>query len=170
MRTLILQAAAVITLIAAGAARASPPQQNSLGAHFRIVSQGTSSVVEVRLQPKASFDSVRVEAASGVASLTPPCAFAGVTPGARFSCRVTLSARQGAASMTLNLVGERTVDPDKPRVVEVRHFTLATAGAAPAPAVRSADKSVTRAESQPLQTPDKPASGLILTPSAGTPK
>jgi len=170
MRTLTLKAAARIALVAAGAALASPPAQNGLGAHFRIVSTGTSSVVEIRLQPKAAFDSVRVEAASGVATLTPPCEFAGVSAGARYSCRVNLSARQGAAAMTLNLVGERTVDPDRPRVVEVSHFTLATGSAPVAPAVRSADKSVTRPASQALQTPEQPASGLIFTPAGGTPK
>ncbi len=69
-------------------------------------------------------------------------------------CRVSVSHKAGEASLTLNVVGEKTVVPEKPRLVEVSHFTLANAGF-----VASAVKRL-----------DKPIPGLILTPPQGTPK
>ena len=161
--------AAGLAWVAAGVALASPPQQNSLGAQFRVLSQGASSVVEIRLQPKAAFDSVRVEAASGVASVT-PCTFTAVTPGQSYSCQVSVSAQQGAPSLTLNLIGEKAVAADRPGIVEVSHFTLATATAPAAPAALRSDKSAPRTAPTALTAPDQPTPGLILTPPGTTPK
>ena len=63
----------------AGVALASPPMHNSMGARFRVVSRGPTSTIEITLSPRAAFDTVTVEAGSGVASLT-PCAFTAVVP------------------------------------------------------------------------------------------
>jgi len=164
-----VKTAAGVALLVTGVALASPPVHNSLGATFRVVSKGATSIIEIRLKPKAPFDSVRVEAASGVGTLAPPCAFSDVVPGGSYSCQVNVSAKQGAASLTLNLVGEKTVDPEKPRIVEVSHFTLATSNV-PAPAVRRSDKSAARPASQQFVTPDRPTPGLVLTPPGDAPK
>ena len=71
-----------------------------------------------KLKPKLSFDTVRVEAASGVGSMTPPCSFSAIQVGGSYVCRVDVSHKAGEASLTLNVVGERTTDPANPRVVE----------------------------------------------------
>ena len=168
MRAYMLMTSAAGWLMAAGAL-ASPPVQNSMGANFRVISQGATSTIEVYLKPQASFDSVRVEAASGVGSLTPACAFSAVVPGGSYSCQVHVSAAEGAAALTLNVVGERTVDPQKPRLVEVRHFTLNVPGSG-APTVSAAAKSATRLTAGGLQVPDKPTPGAILTPPGTAPK
>ncbi|MGH8133919.1 MAG: hypothetical protein ACRETP_11935 [Steroidobacteraceae bacterium] len=98
---------------------------------------------------------VRIEAASGVGSLTPPCSFTAVVIGGSYVCRVNVSPKAGEASLTVNVVGEKTVDPERPRVVEVNHFTLATPGFT-APAVKRSSK---------------PTPGLVLTPPPqGAPK
>jgi hypothetical protein len=68
--------------------------------------------------------------------------------------RVNVSHKAREASLTLNVVGEKMVDPQKPRLVEVSHFTFANAGF-----VAPGSKRLNR-----------PASGLILTPLEGTPK
>jgi hypothetical protein len=127
---------------------ADPPQANDLGAVFTVVSRGPSSTVEIRLQPKAAFEAVRVEAASGVASITPPCAFAQVEVGGDYVCRVDITPKAGEASLTLNVVGERAAEAGKARVVEVRHFTLGTGQAATAHAASA-----------------KPTPGLSMTPA-----
>jgi hypothetical protein len=108
-----------------GVAPADPPQANDLGAVFRVVSKGTTSTVEIRLTPRTAFEAVRVEAASGVASITPPCAFAQVEAGGSYVCRVDVVPKAGESSLTLNVVGEKG-EAGKARVVEVRHFTLGT--------------------------------------------
>jgi hypothetical protein len=126
---------------------ADPPQANDLGAVFTVVSKGPTSTVEIRLKPKMAFEAVRVEAASGVASITPPCAFAQVEPGGDYVCRVNVTPKSGEASLTLNVVGERAAETGKARVVEVRHFTLGTGQA-----------TTVHTES------GKPTPGLTLTP------
>ena len=169
LQTLVTTSAG-LALLAAGAAVASPPTHNSLGATFKVVSKGAISTIEIRLSPKAAFDSVRVEAASGIGSLSPACAFSDVVAGGAYSCQVNVSAAEGAGSLTLNVVGERTVDPQRPRVVEVGHFTLATDGAVAAPKLKRSAKSAVRPTSDALLTPDKPAPGAILTPPGAAPK
>ncbi len=168
MRAYVLVASAAGWLVTA-AALASPPTQNSMGAKFKVISKGATSTIEIRLEPQAAFDTVRVEAASGVGSLTPACAFSAVVPGGSYSCQVQVSAAEGAAALTLNVVGEKTVDPQKPRLVEVRHFTLDVPGSA-APTVTPSAKSATRLTSGGLLVPDKPTPGAILTPPGAVPK
>ena len=132
---------------------ADPPQANDLGAVFTVVSSGTTPTVEIRLRPKLAFETVRVEAASGVASIAPPCAFAQVEVGGDYVCRVNVTPKANEASLTLNVVGERAQEAGKARVVEVRHFTLATGQAATAHAAST-----------------KPTPGLTLTPGQSSTK
>jgi hypothetical protein len=131
---------------------ASPPSHNTLRATFHVVSFGPSSIVEVKLRPTEAWDTVRVEAASGVGALTPPCSFSAVVAGGSYVCRVSVSPKAGEASFTLSVVGQRAVDPAKPRLVEVSHFTLPNR-AFVAPGVTKSPK---------------PTPGLISTPGATT--
>ena len=105
---------------------ASPPQPNELGTVFTVIAKGATSTIEITLSPKAAFESVRVEAASGVGSVTPPCAFAKVEAGGSYSCRVNVTPKTGESALTLNVVGEKPAEAGRARVVEVTHFTLAT--------------------------------------------
>ncbi len=123
-----------LSVVLASVAWASPPTHNAMGATFKVISKGQTSTIEITLNPRASFDTIRVEAASGVESLTPPCSFTTVVVGGSYSCEVSVSQMRGEASLTLNVVGEKTLDSERPRLVEVSHFTLANAGyVAPAP-------------------------------------
>jgi hypothetical protein len=132
---------------------ASPPQPNELGTAFTVIAKGATSTIEITLNPKAAFESVRVEAASGVGSVTPPCAFAKVEAGGSYSCRVNVTPKTGESALTLNVVGEKPAEAGKARVVEVTHFTLATGNAATAhPASRA------------------PTPGLTLTPGQSSTK
>jgi hypothetical protein len=121
-RTSLALAAA---LVLPGLALADPPQADDLGAVFKVISKGATPTVEIRLTPKTAFEAVRVEAASGVQSITPPCAFAQVQVGGSYVCRVDVVPKAGESSLTLNVVGEKG-EPGKAKVVEARHFTLGT--------------------------------------------
>ena len=148
-----LLAAALAFAVCSGAS-ASPPTHRQLGASFKILSAGRTVTVEIRLEPRASFDTVHVEAGSGVESLSPPCSFTSVVRGGSYVCRVNVTHVSDQASLTLNVVGERRVDPTKPRVFEVSHFTI------PNPEfVAPAQKRSSR-----------PTPGLKLTPPESTPK
>jgi hypothetical protein len=122
-------AAAALALAVCSGASASPPSDRQLGATFEVLAAGQSVTVEIRLKPRASFDSVRVEAGSGVGSLTPPCAFTNVVPGGSYVCRVNVTHAAGAASLTLNVVGELQpspqTSPGRARIFEVSPFTIA---------------------------------------------
>ena len=111
-------------LVVAGVASATPPTQNALGSTFKVISKGQTSTVEISLKPTSSFDTVRVEGASGVESLTPPCSFSSVVVGGSYVCQVNVTHKAGEASLTLNVVGLKTIDPAKPKLVEVDHFTI----------------------------------------------
>ena len=154
MRAQNLLKAAAISVVLASVALATPPTHNALGATFKVISRGPTSIIEIRLKPRTSFDTVRVEAASGVGSLTPPCSFTEVVAGGSYACQVSVSHKTAEASLTLNVVGEKTVDSRKPRLVEVSHFTLANA-AFVTPAVKRTNK---------------PTPSLILTPAQNTTK
>lgn len=133
---------------------ANPARNRQLGATFRIVSPGNIATVEVTLRPRTSFDVVRVEAGSGVQSLTPPCSFAQVVEGGFYVCRVNVTQKPGEASMTLNVIGEKTVDPAKPRLFAMSHFTIANRNSA-APAHKRSRR---------------PTPGLRLMPPPGSTK
>ena len=144
----LLKVAVSISVFLAGVAWATPPTHNAMGATFKVISEGQTSTIEIRLKPRTSFDTVRVEAASGVGSLTPPCSFTTVVVGGSYACQVNVSHKTGEASLTLNVVGEKTVDPERPRLVEVSHFTISNAGFAAPKAKRSS----------------RPTPGLVLSP------
>jgi hypothetical protein len=150
-RTLV--ATAGLALIFATVASASPPTHNTLGAGFKVISKSqTGSTIEIRLKPKVPFDTVAVEAGSGVGSLTSPCSFSDLVVGQSYVCQVSMTPRSDAASATLNVVGQRTVDPARPRVVEVHHFTVANPDFV-APAAKGANR---------------PVPSLISTPTPGS--
>ena len=117
--------AAALAIAICNAAFARPPTHRELGATFKVLATGPAVTVEIRLKPRASFDTVHVEAGSGVGSLTPPCSFTSVVRGGSYVCRVNVTHAPDRASLTLNVVGERQVDPSKPRIFEVSHFTIA---------------------------------------------
>jgi hypothetical protein len=150
---IIVKAILAVSALLPCAVLADPPQANDLGAVFTVVSTGAISTVEIRLKPRMAFAEVRVEAASGVASITPPCAFAQVEPGGDYVCRVNVTPKPGEGSLTVNVVGERAAEAGKAQVVEVRHFTLATGQAATAHAAST-----------------KPTPGLSLTPGQNSTK
>ena len=104
---------------------ASQPTRNSVGASFSVVSLSSTSTVEIRLRPKAAFDTVTVEAGSGVASLNPPCSFHSVVPDGSYACRVDVTHKASDASLTINVVARVTGDPARPARIEISHFTLA---------------------------------------------
>jgi hypothetical protein len=158
MRTAnVLKAAATLSVALASVGLATPPSLNAMGATFKVISKGQTSTIEIRLRPRTAFDTVRVEAASGVGSLTPPCSFTAVVVGGSYSCQVNVSHKAEASSLTLNVVAERTVDAQTPRLVQVSHFTLANAEYA-APAVRH------------LESRDKLTPSLMLSSPPATPK
>jgi hypothetical protein len=154
----LLIAATGMSIFLASVAWATPPTHNAMGATLKVISKGQTSTIEIRLKPRTSFDTVRVEAASGVGSLTPPCSFTAVVVGGSYACQVSVSHKTGEASLTLNVVGEKTVDPERPRLVEVSHFTLANPGF------------VATTTNHLEKRPSKPAPSLTLTPPQGTPK
>jgi len=117
-------AAATLSFASIGPTAASPATSNSLGAAFVVIAKGTTSTVEITLHPSAPFDTVKVEAGSGVSVLSPPCAFSRVVAGGHYVCRVNVTQDARQASLTLNVVGEKTLDPANPPIIEVSHFTI----------------------------------------------
>jgi len=116
--------AVIFNFTSLGTALASPSTPNSLGTVFAVVSKGPTSTIEITLHPTAPFDSVKVEAGSGVATLTPPCAFSRVATGGNYVCRVNVTQAAQDASLSLNVIGQRIADPAKPPIVEISHFTI----------------------------------------------
>ena len=149
-RNILTRLAVAAAVVVPAAALADPPQANDLGVVFKLLSKGATSTVEISLNPRTAFDAVRVEAASGVASITPPCAFAQLEAGGSYVCRVDVVPKAGESSLTLNVVGEKG-ESGRARVVEVRHFTLATGQA-----------TTTHAAAK------TPTPGLTLTPGQST--
>jgi hypothetical protein len=113
-------------LLAIGAASASVPTSNELGVHFKVLRTGATATIEVRLSPRSNFDSVAIEAASGVASLTSSCAFtnAKVVAGASYVCQVDLTGAPSEAAMTLNVIARRSVPGGTLPVMEVHHLSV----------------------------------------------
>jgi len=119
-------AAALSVALALGVAHGSVPTSNELGVHFKVVKSGPTTTVEIRMTPRRDFDSVTVEAASGVASLTPPCGFKNVTAAAAtpYVCRVDVTGKSMEAAMTLNVVARRAVPGGTVPVMEMHHFSI----------------------------------------------
>lgn len=109
-----------------GEADATVPTSNELGVHFKVLKTGPTTTVEIRMTPRRDFDSVTVEAASGVATLTPPCAFRNVTAAAakHYSCKVDVTGKSTEAAMTLNVIARRSAPGGAAPETEVHHLTI----------------------------------------------
>jgi hypothetical protein len=116
-------AAMLLTLTLAAGATASPPLHDDLGLSHKVISVNPLTV-EITLRPKRLFDSVAVEAASGVATLTPACAFSAVTEGGSYSCRFELTGNSTDAAMTVNVVAQHLASANAQALVEVHHLTF----------------------------------------------
>jgi hypothetical protein len=112
--------------LAVGTAGASVPTSNELGVRFKVLKTGSTATIEIRITPRREFDSVAVEAASGVASLNPSCAFSNVTAvaGGSYVCTVDVTGDPSAAAMTINVVARRTIAGYKVPVTEVHHLSV----------------------------------------------
>ena len=107
-----------------GVASGSAPTSNELGVRFKLISSGPTATVEIHLSPRRAFDAVTVEAASGVASLTPPCAFAGVVVGGAYACRVVVTGKPTDAAMTLKVIARRSLPGGILPETEFHHFSI----------------------------------------------
>jgi hypothetical protein len=118
--------AAMSVTLAIGTAGASVQTSNELGVQFKVLRTGPTASVEIRLTPRLDFDSVTVEAASGVASLTPSCGFTKlkVVAGGSYVCRVDVTGRPSDAAMTLNVVARRAIPGGRVPVTEVHHLSV----------------------------------------------
>jgi hypothetical protein len=125
MNQSILAALLALSLIAG--ATASPPARNELGLNHKLISSNPLTI-EITLKPKRLFDGVAVEAGSGVAVLTPPCAFAAVTEGGTYVCRFELSGNPADAAMTVNIVAQHVPSANAQAVVEIHHLTFRNPG------------------------------------------
>ena len=119
-------AAALSVALAISEAHASVPTSNELGVQFKVLKTGPTTAVEISMRPRRDFDSVTVEAGSGVASLTPSCGFKNVTAAADkpYVCRVDVTGKSSEAAMTLNVVARRVVPGGTVPVMEVHHFSI----------------------------------------------
>ena len=122
-----------VALLSAGPVFATPPSRDHLGATFELLSSGPSSEVEIRLLPTEAFDSVTVEAASGVVSLIPACSFNDVVSGGSYVCVINATGTSTDAALTINVVGQRALGVGKPLFVEVSNFTMANPSFVPSP-------------------------------------
>jgi len=116
--------------LAANAALATVPNSNELGVQFKVLKSGATATVEIRITPRRDFDSVAIEAASGVTSLTPSCAFTkvAVVAGGSYVCQVNVAGMPSEAAMTLNVVARRAVPGSTVPVMEVHHLSIKNAG------------------------------------------
>jgi hypothetical protein len=119
-------ATGICVLFAVGAASASVPSSNELGVRFKILRTGATATIEIRMTPRRDFDTVAVEAGSGVASLTPPCAFTDVRAGGggTYVCQLDVTGKPSEAAMTLNVIARRAVPGGSVPVMEVHHLSL----------------------------------------------
>ncbi len=126
-------ATGLAVLLVIGAAGASVPTSNELGVRFKVLRTGATSSIEIRMSPRRDFESVVVEAASGVESLSPSCAFANakVVAGGSYVCQVVLTGVPSAAAMTLNVIARRMVPGGTVPVMEVHHLSVKNAAFAP---------------------------------------
>ena len=116
----------VSILLSISAALGSVPTSNELGIRFKVLNSGPTSTVEIRVAPRRDFDSVSVEAASGVASMTAPCGFTKgkLIAGGSYVCRVQIAGKPSEAAMTINVVARREVLGGPVPVMEVHHLSV----------------------------------------------
>jgi len=122
--------AILMLLLGWAAAYASTPTTNDVGFSYKILSSGPPVTVEIRLKPRHSYESVAVEAGSGVATMT-PCAFSTVLASHSYVCRVTVTGKPGDAAMTLNLVARHTVAGGALPETEIHHISVTNAAYVP---------------------------------------
>ena len=150
LRPVAWRCAALASLsLAIGTASASVPVSNELGIRFKVITPGPTATVEIRLKPRREFDSVRIEAASGVASLTPPCTFANVVPGGSYGCRVEVAGLPSEPAMTLNVVASHTSPGGGLPETEIHHLSVKNASFVPSKRVPAASH---HAVSNPVTT------------------
>ena len=125
--------ACAAALLAINVAVATVPNSNELGVKFKVLKASPTVTVEIRMTPRRDFDSVTVEAASGVATLVQSCAFSNlaVAAGHSYVCQVDLTGKPTAAAMTLNLIGRRAVPGGVVPVMEVHHLSVKNPSFAP---------------------------------------
>ena len=133
---------ALAGLLASTLAAARPPESNALGFEFTLLSAGPPATVELRLSPKHDFDAVSVEAASGVATLAPACAFAKLVAGAHYSCRVSLTGTAAAAAMSLNVLGRRQLAGARVAETESHHLSVKNPAFVPSARSQAASRHV----------------------------
>ncbi len=111
-------------------ASASVPISNELGLGMKVLSTGATTTVELRLHPKRNFDSVVVEAASGVVSLSSSCplAHAGVVAGRSYTCRVDIAGKSSEAAMTINVIARRSIPGGVVPETEVHNLSISNTG------------------------------------------
>jgi hypothetical protein len=116
----------IAVALTVGTAIASLPESNQLGVRFKILRAGSPATIEIRLTPHRNFDSVSIEAASGVATLTPTCVFSSVAivAGGSYICRVDIVGKRSDAAMTLNVVARRASPGSTVPVTEVHHLSV----------------------------------------------
>jgi hypothetical protein len=118
----------LVSTLLVGSAMASTATHNQLGYAHKIVNSGTTMTVEIRLKPKRSFDTVSVQAGSGVASISPECAFTGLAAGGSYVCRIDVTGKSTDAAMTVNIVAESRPAPNALVETEVHHLTMTNSG------------------------------------------
>ena len=128
--------------LAIGATSASVPTSNEVGVRFKVITPGPTVVVEIRLTPRRSFDTVSVEAASGVASLAPPCAFTHVVAGGSYVCRVDLTGKPSDPAMTLNVVAQSVSPGGGLPETEIHHLSVRNASFVPSKKAQAASHHV----------------------------
>ena len=116
--------AAASLSIVIGTASASVPTSNELGVRFTVITSGPPATVEIRLTPRQSFDTVDIEAASGVASLAPPCAFSNVVAGGSYVCRVDVTGKPSDPAMTINVVAQHARSGNGLPETEIHHLSV----------------------------------------------
>ena len=126
--------------LAIGTVSASVPTSDELGVRFKVLKSGPTATVEIRMTPRRDFDSVIVEAASGVASLTPTCGFSNVAvvAGGSYVCRVDVTGKPSDAAMTLNVVARRSGPVVGLPEIEMHHLSIKNAAFVPAMKNKSA--------------------------------
>ena len=133
--------AALLLLTGCGIAGASPPTRNELGFHYKVI-VATPPEIEIRLQPRRDFDAVSLEAASGVASVSPPCTFSNLVAGTSYVCRVEIAGAASEPAMTLNVIARRAGMAAGLPITEIHHLTLRNASFSPSAKTQAPSKHV----------------------------
>jgi len=114
---------ALLALAFGAGAAASPPSHDELGFSHKVIS-ASPLTVEITLRPKRLFDSVAVEAGSGVAAVAPGCAFSAVTEGGIYVCRFELTGNSADPAMTVNIIAQHLPAANAQALLEIHHLTF----------------------------------------------